>query len=85
MKKKGAVGFASLYLWRCKEESKSNDEISVQVYTKLINIDSRIGTTATEQLFWCVNLSLRFDLIKVRISSGVVILKSISDDKYGKS
>ena len=67
-----AVGFASLYLWRCNEESKFNDEISVHVYNNLINIDSRLGTTATEQLFFCVFYSLRYDLIEVRISSGVV-------------
>ena len=60
-----AVGFASLYLWRCNEESKFNDEISVHVYSILINIDLRLGTTATEQLFWLLNFSLRLDLFKV--------------------
>ena len=61
----GAVGFASIYLWRCYKESKSDDEIDIQVYSKLVELDSRLGTTAAEQLLHCVMVTQRLDLIKV--------------------
>ena len=65
MKKTDLVGFASLYLWRCKKESKSDGEIDILVYAKLVELDSRLGTTAAEQLFNCVFHTQRLDLIKV--------------------
>ena len=65
MKKTDLVGFANEYLWRCKKESKSEDEIDIQVYTKLVQLDSRLGTTAAEQLYWCVMHTQRWDFIKV--------------------
>jgi len=61
------VGFAYVYLIRCEEESKSDDEIDIQVYTKLVELDSRLDTTAAEQLIYCVILTQRLDLIKVSI------------------
>ena len=60
-----ASTFAGLYLSRHEKESKSDDEIDIQVYTKLLELDSRLGTTAAEQLFDCVIHTQRFDLIKV--------------------
>ena len=82
----GLPGFASLYLWRCQQESKSDDEKDIELYKKLLELDSRLDTTAAEQLFRCVYyLTLRLDSIKVRISSGDVIHKSISADRYGRS
>ena len=81
----GLPGFASLYLWRCQQESKSDDEKDIELYKKLLELDSRLDTTAAEQLFCCVHLTLRWDFIKVRISSGDVIHKSISVDRYGRS
>ena len=65
LKKTDFVGFASEYLCRCKAESKSDEEIDIQVYTKLVELDSRLGTTAGEQLLHCVQFTQRFDLIKV--------------------
>ena len=62
---KGFVGFAHRYLWRCDDESKSDIEIDFQVYTKLLELDSRLGTTAAEQLYWIVDFTQRWDLIKV--------------------
>ena len=50
---------------RCYKESKSDDEIDIQVYTQLVELDSRLGTTAAEQLLSCVRLTQRWDLIKV--------------------
>ena len=59
------VGFAEVYLWRCEKESKSNDEIDKEVYSKLVELDARLGTTSSEQLFWCVFYTLNLDIIMV--------------------
>lgn len=59
------VGFAHFYLQRCKEKLQSDDEIDIQVYTQLVKLDARLGTTAAEQLLFCIRYSLRWELIKV--------------------
>ena len=65
VRKSGYSGFAQFYLNRCQIESKSNNEIDVQVYGDLVKLDSRLGTTVTEQLFGSLFYSLSLDLIKV--------------------
>ena len=55
---KEVAGFASMYLLRCEVESKSDDEIDIRVYTKLVELDSRLGTTAAEQLLHWQSQSL---------------------------
>ena len=65
LRKKGWVGFAEVYLYRCDKESKSGNIADVQLYSKLVEIDTRLGTTASKTLFECVSYSLRLDLIKV--------------------
>jgi len=55
LRKNDWVGFAHVYLWRCNKESKSDDQIDKEIYTKLVELDTRLGTTATEQLFWRVS------------------------------
>ena len=64
LKKKDFAGFASKYLER-RVKSKSNNEIDIQVYTKLIQLDSRLGTPASEQLDRCLEFTSRWDIIKV--------------------
>ena len=59
------VGFAHVYLQRCEKESKSNDGIDKEVYAKLVELDTRLGTTASEQLFECLQKTTRSDIIKV--------------------
>ena len=58
------VGYAEVYLWRCNMESKE-DIANIELYTKLVEFDTRLGTTVSEQLFRCIFHSLRLDLIKV--------------------
>ena len=65
LREDGYVGFAEVYLQRCDEESKSENFADVQLYAKLVELDTRLGTTATEQLFEGFYYSLRLDLIKV--------------------
>ena len=50
---------------QCNKESKSNDGIDKEVYAKLVELDTRLGTTATEQLYGCVCNTLNLDIIKV--------------------
>ena len=59
------VGFAEVYLDRFNTESKSNDEIDIEVYTKLLQLDSKLGTRASEQLFGCLSKTSRSGVIKV--------------------
>ena len=66
LRKTGKVGFAKTYLQQCYKESKPNDEIDIQVYTKLVDLDAKLGTTASEQLQWCLDYTpTRSDIIKV--------------------
>ena len=57
------IGFAQVYLEHCDEQS--NDGIDKEVYAKLAELDTRLGTTASEQLFCCLQKTTRSDIIKV--------------------
>jgi len=63
--KRGYVGYASYYIYKCWDESELKNKADVTVYKQLLEIDSKLGTTQSEQLFECVFLSLRLDLIMV--------------------
>ena len=65
IKKAGLYGFAGAYLNRFNTKVKSDDEIDVEIYTKLVQLDSKIGTTASEQLYWCLHCTTRSDIIEV--------------------
>ena len=65
LRKYGFVGYAEYYLQKCWDESKLKNKADVEIYKQLLEIDSKLGTTQTEQLFKCVFHSLRIDLIKV--------------------
>ena len=60
----GYGGYAHKYLKECE-----NDELKIKtdltVYKQLLVIDSKLGTTQSEQLRWCVRHSPRKDLIEV--------------------
>ena len=61
----GWVGYAHYYLQECWNESELKNEADVAVYKQLLEIDSKLGTTQTEQLFWCLRYSPQKDLIEV--------------------
>ena len=58
-------GYASYYLQECWNESELINKADVAVYKQLLEIDSKLGTTQSEQLLHCVFYTLRMDLIKV--------------------
>ena len=66
LKKAGAIGFAHVYLRQCKE-SKTENELDIQILTKLVDLDSKIGTTASEQLTCYLKYTSRSDIIQVFI------------------
>ena len=65
LKKSNYIGFAHLYFSVCNQESNSDNEIVKEVYTKLIELDTRLGTPPSEQLFMCVFYTLDSDILKV--------------------
>ena len=65
--KNGFIGYAHVYLWRCNEESKSNDEIDIDVYKMLVELDTKLGVTASDQLYRCILKTSRLDIIEVRL------------------
>ena len=63
--KHGFVGYANYYLQECWNESDLKNKADSTIYKQLLEIDSNLGTTQSEQLFKYVKHSLRMDLIKV--------------------
>ena len=61
----GFAGYASFYLKECSDQSELINKADVAIYRKLLEIDSKLGTTSTEQLDRCVFYSHRMDIIKV--------------------
>ena len=67
LKQTGCVGFANFYLARFDKQSKSIDEMDKDIYSHLLELDTRLGATASEQLFACIHITTRSDIIKVAI------------------
>ena len=65
LRKVGWVGYAHYYLVKCWNKSELRNNADVAIYKQLLEIDAKLGTTQSEQLFGCVFYSLRIDLIKV--------------------
>ena len=65
LEKSNYIGFAHFYFSRCNQESQSDNKIVKEVYTKLVELDTRLGTPPSEQLFMCVFYTLDSDILKV--------------------
>ena len=63
--KHGYVGYANYYVFNCWDKSELKNKADVAVYKQLLEIDSKLGTTQTEQLLKCLRHSPRKDLIEV--------------------
>ena len=59
------VGYAHYYLQECWDKTELKNKADVSIYKQLLEIDSKLGTTQSEQLFECVFNSLRIDIFKV--------------------
>ena len=61
IKKMDYVGYADYYLQKCYKRISIDKEL----YSKLVKLDTRLGTTSSEQLFVCLCRTDRWDIIKV--------------------
>ena len=59
------MGFANFYLYRCNMEAKLTEKIDIRVFTRLAELDSKLGTTVSEQLLYVLTQTTRWDIIKV--------------------
>ena len=82
MKKYDLVGYAEVYLDSCNKESDSNDIIDINVYKKLVELDTKLGTSASDQLFKCLKKTTRLDIIEVRFYDLNLSLKMILDYRF---
>ena len=60
-----AVGYAHYYLYACYDESELTNKAKIEAFKKLLEIDTKLGTTQSEQFIGCVMVSFRIDLITV--------------------
>ena len=65
LRKLSYVGYANYYLRECWDKSELKNKADVQIYKQLLEIDSKLGTTQSEQLRRCLRYSPRMDLIEV--------------------
>ena len=71
------VGYANYYSRKCYDFHDLKNKAETEVYKELLEIDAKLGTTQTEQLFGCVANSLRMDLIKVIVIFDVLDLRRL--------
>ena len=65
LRKVGYVGYANYYLRVCWDKSELKNKADVTIYKQLLEIDSKLGTTSSEQLFKCILYSPRKNFIEV--------------------
>ena len=63
--KYGDFGYAGYYLIRSRNESTMINEANSTVYKRLVDIDTSLGTELSLQLWGCLSLTTRWDIIKV--------------------
>ena len=65
IRKEGVAGYAQVYLAECWNDSKMMNRANVSNYRQLLDIDSNLGTNISLQLFACLGLTTRWNIIKV--------------------
>ena len=58
-------GYAGYYLRNCWNDSKLINEADVEVFKRLVDIDTNLGTELYLQLWTCLCRTSRWDIIKV--------------------
>ena len=61
----GYVGYANYYVMSCWDEQELTNKAHVTIYKTFLEIDTKLGTTSTEQLFELVFGAVRLDLVMV--------------------
>ena len=65
IRKKAGWGYADYYLRKCENDSKKINEADPTVYQRLNDIDIKLGTELSLQLWCCLCWTTRWDIIKV--------------------
>ena len=55
-------GFAAYYCYKCY---MNDEQMNVEIFKKLVDLDAKLGITATKQLYYCIRYTTRLDIIKV--------------------
>ena len=63
--RQAGIGYADCYLATCWNDSEMINEADTSVYSKLVDIDSKLGTDIASQLTCCLRRTTRWDIIKV--------------------
>ena len=63
-RKRGFNGYAHVYLWRCDEENRI-EEIDIDVFKELVELDAELGTKASAQLLQILFHTTRQGIIMV--------------------
>ena len=64
-KRTSDYGYAGYYLRNCWNDSKLINEADVEVYKRLVDIDTNLGTKLSLQLWRCLRWTTRWDILKV--------------------
>ena len=67
IRKSTLAGYAHIFVQNCWNDSIRRNEADESVFRELVDIDLELGTSASEQLFWCLCWTTRLDMIKVRM------------------
>ena len=59
------AGFASFYLQGCLNQLTLKNEADKEIFTQLSRLDSKLGTKDSEQLYKCVKVCPRLEIIQV--------------------
>ena len=70
------VGYADYYLVKCWNDLKKINEANASVYRQLIDIDSKLGTSASLQLLYCLCWTNRWEIIQVSI---IILNKDVNN------
>ena len=62
---RGIAGYAAYYIRECGNNSKTIIEADATVYKRLVDIDTKLGTELSLQLWCCLSWTTRWDIIKV--------------------
>ena len=52
-------------MFGCKNYSTKINDADATVYQKLVDLDSTLGTELSDQLYFCLDYTTRWDIIKV--------------------
>ena len=62
-------GYANFYLVECWNEMTKNNEADASVYRQLVDIDSKLASEYSRQLFCCLAWTTRWAIIEVWLNN----------------